>query len=370
MLAINNYYTNIPGEIIGDSKINFGAKLLFGKIQSLSHKEGFCWSRNKYLAKLMGVSARTIQRWVETLKKNNYIKSEIIYKEGSKEVACRKLSLNSMSSGYDGNVVGSHDTAVVEELINNNTNKDYYIKKERNARACENNELNKKEQELKNEIERLKKQLEELKPQVSNKTKIEQEYESVDVSNQQLSEATQDYNEPQVTQDFEYDNESNSQLMEEYPNCIQIQAEKESDGIDTPDLTSEYSDIFDFELKNKYSCEEIKKTQQDNYTESVKNDSMSTYGRESFDDITSRKISYTEERVKLGKYLAFIICRFGKITNDVWEAFLDRYLSLGNTVKERLANLSYSFAGGYRNIFKVSKHENTQTQYSAISIFD
>ena len=44
MLAINNYYTNIPGEIIGDSKINFGAKLLFGKIQSLSHKEGFCWS--------------------------------------------------------------------------------------------------------------------------------------------------------------------------------------------------------------------------------------------------------------------------------------------------------------------------------------
>lgn len=344
MLAINNYYTNIPGEIIGDSKINFGAKLLFGKIQSLSHKEGFCWSRNKYLAKLMGVSARTIQRWVETLKKNNYIKSEIIYKEGSKEVACRKLSLNSMSSGYDGNVVGSHDTAVVEELINNNTNKDYYIKKERNARACENNELNKKEQELKNEIERLKKQLEELKLQVSNETKIEQEYESVDVSNQQL--------------------------MEEYQVSDETKAEKESDGIDTPDLTSEYSDIFDFELKNKYSCEEIKKTQQDNYTESVKNDSMSTYGRESFDDITSRKISYTEERVKLGKYLAFIICRFGKITNDVWEAFLDRYLSLGNTVKERLANLSYSFAGGYRNIFKVSKHENTQTQYSAISIFD
>lgn len=344
MLAINNYYTNIPGEIIGDSKINFGAKLLFGKIQSLSHKEGFCWSCNKYLAKLMGVSARTIQRWIETLKKNNYIKSEIIYKEGSKEVACRKLSLNSMSSGYDGNVVGPHDTAVVEELINNNTNKDYYIKKERNARACENNELNKKEQELKNEIERLKKQLEELKPQVSNETKIEQEYESVDVSNQQL--------------------------MEEYQVSDETKAEKESDGIDTPDLTSEYSDIFDFELKNKYSCEEIKKTQQDNYTESVKNDSMSTYGRESFDDITSRKISYTEERVKLGKYLAFIICRFGKITNDVWEAFLDRYLSLGNTVKERLANLSYSLAGGYRNIFKVSKHENTQTQYSAISIFD
>lgn len=370
MLAINNYYTNIPGEIIGDSKINFGAKLLFGKIQSLSHKEGFCWSRNKYLAKLMGVSARTIQRWIETLKKNNYIKSEIIYKEGSKEVACRKLSLNSMSSGYDGNVVGSHDTAVVEELINNNTNKDYYIKKERNARACENNELNKKEQELKNEIERLKKQLEELKPQVSNETKTDQDLKSIDKPIQQLKEEYQNCTHNQTYQDFEPVDQSNLPLKEECSNRSQTQAVQDLEHDDNTGIESEYSDIFDFELKNKYSCEEIKKTQQDNYTESVKNDSMSTYGRESFDDITSRKISYTEERVKLGKYLAFIICRFGKITNDVWEAFLDRYLSLGNTVKERLANLAYSLAGGYRNIFKAPKHENTQTQYSAISIFD
>ena len=165
-------------------------------------------------------------------------------------------------------------------------------------------------------------------------------------------------------------------LKEECSNCSQIQADQDFGHDNNTGIESEYSDIFDFELKNKYSnCKmgvEAQKntTQQDNYTESLKNDSLSKYGRESFDDITCRKISNTEERVKLGKYLAFLICRFGKITNDVWKTFLDRYLSLGNTVKERLANLAYSLAGGYRNIFKAPKHENTQTQYSAISIFD
>lgn len=333
-----NYFTIIPWEIENDDRLTHGAKYLYGKIKALSEKEGFCWATNKYLAKITKASVSSIKRWKNILANIGYIKSEIIYKGETKEVVGRKLALSDMNRIETNLNRGVGSNFRVNNINNNNIDYKDLERKKAYARACENNELNKKEQELKNEIERLKKQLEELKPQVSNETKIEKESKFVDVSN--------------------------SQLMGEY------QAEKESEDIDTPDLTSEYSDIFDFELKNKYSCEEIKKTQQDNYTESVNNDSMSTYGRESFDDITSRKISYTEERVKLGKYLAFIICRFGKITNDVWEAFLDRYLSLGNTVKERLANLSYSFAGGYRNIFKVSKHENTQTQYSAISIFD
>lgn len=356
MLTINNYYTNIPGEIVGDPKINFGAKLLFGKIQSLSHKEGFCWSRNKYLAKFMGVSDRTIQRWIGTLKKNNYIKSEIIYKEGSKEVACRKLSLNSMSSGHNKNVVGGHDTDVVKKLIKNNTNKDYYIKKERNARTrkCEVNELNKKKQELENEIERLKKQLEELKSQVDE--------------NKQLKKALQDCNHNQTYQDFEPTNQLIQPLKEEFS---EISA--------NPTIIDDSSVQ---PLKDKCMCEsankaEYKKSSTHQYCGQDVNDkskscskSMQMYGRESFDEITTRRISNTEERVKLGKYLAFIIKRFGNITNDLWNTFLDRYLSLSDTLEKRLANLDYSFSGGYSNIFSAPKNEfRPRTQYADINIF-
>lgn len=307
MIAVDNYYTNIPGEIMGDSKINFGAKLLFGRIQSLSHKEGFCWSCNKYLAKLMGVSIRTIQRWIESLKENNYIKSEIIYKEGTKEVACRKLLLNSMTPGGDTVVMGGHDTDVTV-LINNNTNKDYYSKKERNlyARAYENS-IN-VDDEINKTLERIK--------------SLEKYLENIKNTNQ---------------------------------DCTQ----------------TKYADEPDLQLSEVNREIEKNQTQYENNTEPVTNDSMSTYGRESFDDITSRKISYTEERVNLGKYLAFIICRFGKITNDMWEAFLNRYLSLSNSVQERLANLAYSLSGGYSNIFPAPKSEcKNETKYAAISMFE
>lgn len=254
-------------------------------------------------------------------------------------------------------------------------------KKERNTRA--HAYVNKSTNfEIEKELEKSKnfeKHLENLKNKYS-KVQATKEPE-------QLKEVYPNCAQTQVEQNSKPIDESNSQLKEVSPDCTNNQ--------ENNDLVSKYSEIFDFELKSKYQNSHINhrvkenQTQYENNTKSEKisthqycgqdvngkskscSKSMQMYGRESFDEITTRRISNTEERVKLGKYLAFIIKRFGNITNDLWNTFLDRYLSLSNVLEKRLANLDYSFSGGYSNIFPAPKNEfRSRIQYADISIFE
>ena len=54
-----SYYSIIPARVrYSDLKPN--AKLLYGEISSLTHKEGYCYAQNKYFAELYNVSKNTI----------------------------------------------------------------------------------------------------------------------------------------------------------------------------------------------------------------------------------------------------------------------------------------------------------------------
>ena len=66
---------------------------MYGEITALCSKEGYCWATNKYFAELYGVSARTVTKWVKQLTDNGYLKSEIVYKAGTREIAARYLCL-------------------------------------------------------------------------------------------------------------------------------------------------------------------------------------------------------------------------------------------------------------------------------------
>ena len=88
-----NYYAVIPASVRYDSKVCPNAKLLYGEITALCNKEGYCWATNKYFAELYGVSARTVTKWIKQLTDNGYLKSEIVYKAGTREIAARYLRL-------------------------------------------------------------------------------------------------------------------------------------------------------------------------------------------------------------------------------------------------------------------------------------
>lgn len=93
-----NYYAIIPADVRYDKDLKDKAKLLYGEIVSLSDKYGYCYASNKYFAELYGVSVTTISLLIKNLVEKEYIESEIIYKEGTKEILNRYLKI--IKGGY------------------------------------------------------------------------------------------------------------------------------------------------------------------------------------------------------------------------------------------------------------------------------
>jgi ABC-type Na+ transport system ATPase subunit NatA len=67
------YYSVTPASVRYDTQIAKGARSLYGEMTVLSTKRGYCFASNSYFADLYGVSTRTIQRWIEQLKRRKHI---------------------------------------------------------------------------------------------------------------------------------------------------------------------------------------------------------------------------------------------------------------------------------------------------------
>lgn len=68
-----SYYAIIPANVRYDKNLCANAKLFYGEITALCNQHGYCWASNKYFSDLYGVDERTITRWLDNLKKNDYI---------------------------------------------------------------------------------------------------------------------------------------------------------------------------------------------------------------------------------------------------------------------------------------------------------
>lgn len=88
-----SYYAIIPANVRYDESLPPNAKLLYGEITALCNAEGYCWASNKYFADLYGVTLRTVANWLRSLTDRGYIKSEVFYKDGSKEVERRFITI-------------------------------------------------------------------------------------------------------------------------------------------------------------------------------------------------------------------------------------------------------------------------------------
>ncbi len=88
-----SYYAIIPANVRYDKRLTDKAKLLYGEITCLTNKTGECWASNQYFADLYGVSKQTISNTISLLIKYGYITSELIYKNGGKEVEKRVLKI-------------------------------------------------------------------------------------------------------------------------------------------------------------------------------------------------------------------------------------------------------------------------------------
>lgn len=110
-----SYYAIIPANVRYDKDLIDGAKLLYGEITALCNEKGYCWANNSYFAELYGVSKVTISKWINQLVDNGYIQSDIIYKEGTKEILNRYLRIV-----YDP-IKENFNTPIKEKFKDNNT---------------------------------------------------------------------------------------------------------------------------------------------------------------------------------------------------------------------------------------------------------
>jgi uncharacterized phage protein (TIGR02220 family) len=94
MEKCKDYFIILPSYIRHDKNLKPSEKLIFGEILALSQKEGYCWANNSYFAEIYDVSNSTVSKWINNLISFGYIRSELIYKDDSKEIEKRKIFVN------------------------------------------------------------------------------------------------------------------------------------------------------------------------------------------------------------------------------------------------------------------------------------
>jgi gas vesicle protein len=110
-----SYYAIIPANVRYDKDLTPNAKLLYGEITALCNEKGYCWASNSYFSDLYSVSKTSISKWINQLVAKGYIKSTIQYKEGTKEILNRYITIV-----YDP-IEEKLNTPIEEKLKDNNT---------------------------------------------------------------------------------------------------------------------------------------------------------------------------------------------------------------------------------------------------------
>ncbi len=87
------YFSVLPSNVRYDDSLCPNEKLLFSEISSLCNKNGYCFANNEYFAKLYKVHKNTVSKWISHLKEKKYIKLLFTYKENSKAIDKRILTI-------------------------------------------------------------------------------------------------------------------------------------------------------------------------------------------------------------------------------------------------------------------------------------
>ena len=88
-----NYYAHITADVRYNKKLTPNAKLLYAEITALCNMNGNCTASTEYFCRLYEVSRVSVQKWLKVLEDNNYIKRVNKYKQGSKEIDYRLITL-------------------------------------------------------------------------------------------------------------------------------------------------------------------------------------------------------------------------------------------------------------------------------------
>ena len=137
-----SYYSIIPATVRYDHNLKANEKLMYGEITALASKNGYCWAENRYFAELYDVHKITISNWLKNLEDNGYIRTELKYVYGTKQVSKRLIYINDtpisqIAKGYKSNDYDPINQNTKEELstTSNNNTRDIYTTSSNSTRT-------------------------------------------------------------------------------------------------------------------------------------------------------------------------------------------------------------------------------------------
>ena len=116
-----SYYAVLTAEVRYSKLLKPMEKLMYAEITVLANTTGECFATNKYFAELYDVSVETVSRWIANLAKHRFINRRIKYREGSKQIEKRFISL---AHPIDEKINTPHDNKVmtpIDKKVKDNT---------------------------------------------------------------------------------------------------------------------------------------------------------------------------------------------------------------------------------------------------------
>ena len=92
-----NFYGIMPADVRYNKNLKPMEKILYTEITALTNSKGYCFATNSYFAELYDVHKNTVGCWISNLEKQGYIKTVLIYKNGTKEILERRIYINQKS---------------------------------------------------------------------------------------------------------------------------------------------------------------------------------------------------------------------------------------------------------------------------------
>ena len=123
----------IPVGILTDKKLSDKEKIIYAIVIYLSKENQYCFLTNKTISELLNISVTQVSNLINSLKSKEYIDTELIYKENTKQVEMRKLIPIKNEDTYLRKVKyplqANFNTPIKEKFKNNKYNSDKKFQK-------------------------------------------------------------------------------------------------------------------------------------------------------------------------------------------------------------------------------------------------
>ena len=116
------YYAVLTAEVRYSKVLKPMEKLMYAEITALSNATGECWATNRYFADLYGVTTGAVSKWIANLAKQGFVNRRVTYKEGSKQIEKRFVSLSTpMVQNDQVNTPSSNSLSLLGDFYPNET---------------------------------------------------------------------------------------------------------------------------------------------------------------------------------------------------------------------------------------------------------